>query len=172
MQNITGCHKFCISYEALTKRSFKTHSLLALYIQFSNQTNCKWKNVTTSLFTFIPMNTATCLIPRDLFSTTSTAIGWAQFETTWVIQCPIWFSRGFWPAGFACTIICSHIVTRRCKLKMPIRESTALGPNLKKKKPNQTTETPKTLNSCSTNRQCPYFVLEQDSINVEYFRVI
>lgn len=53
MQNITG-HKFCISCEALTKRHFKTHNLLALYIQCSNQTpTAREKNVTTPLFTLI-----------------------------------------------------------------------------------------------------------------------
>lgn len=38
MQNITCCHKFCISCEAVTRRNFKIRNLLALYIQFANQT--------------------------------------------------------------------------------------------------------------------------------------
>lgn len=69
--------------------------------------------------------------------------------------------------------MCSHILTRKCTLKMPVTERTTLGPKLRKNlKPNQKSKTPKTLNSCSRNSQCLYFVQEQDSIYVEYFRAI
>lgn len=171
MQNITDCHKFCISCEAPTKRNFKTHNLLALYIQFSNQTPiAREKNVTTPLFTLIPL----------------VAVSYSQ----WLLQqnfCCHWLSPMWDHMGLSllCYLIFLWIMSSRFCLyhilfthsdkKMVAQNAYNRKHYFKPKaktKWNQNSQIPNTLNSCSRNSQCPFFLQEQDSINVEYFRAI
>lgn len=87
MQNITGSPKFCISYEALTRGSFKTPNLLAPYIQFfSNQIPLASEKMLLHLYLSSSVWEPR-LIPTDFYSTTSAAISEARLETTRVIQC-------------------------------------------------------------------------------------
>lgn len=171
MQNIAGCQKFCIGCEALTKRNLKTHNLFStLYSILKSDTSCKRKNVTIPLFTLIPL----------------VAVSYSQ----WLLQqnfCCHWLSPMWDHMGLSllCCLIFLWIMSSRffwypnlfthSDKKMVAQNAYnrkhCFRPKAKTKW-NQNSKTPNTLNSCSKNSQCPYFLQEQDSINVEYFRAI
>ena len=103
------------SYKALTRRNFKTPNLLAVYIHFcSNQIPIASEKMLLSLYLHSSLREL-YLTPTDFCSTISAAFGEAWFDTTQVIQgSAIWFPRGLWAAWFACTVICSRMLTRKC----------------------------------------------------------